>query len=136
MPRLVVFHFFALFSPLKFLVIMYNEQYNKKVSELRKLVSYEQLDIEKIVSLMKEIREIVKSVGDPLVVKTIRLAYENIEANKELAIEYLEDQEDLNNLEYFVDLLKDAQNKYNRDEIEDIMYALLGIPRPQAEEGE
>ncbi len=133
---LLFFQIFALFSPLKFLVIMYNEQYNKKVSELRKLVSYEQLDIEKIVSLMKEIREIVKSVGDPLVVKTIRLAYENIEANKELAIEYLEDQEDLNNLEYFVDLLKDAQNKYNRDEIEDIMYALLGIPRPQPEEGE
>lgn len=115
---------------------MYNEQYNKKVSELRKLVSYEQLDIEKIVSLMKEIREIVKSVGDPLVVKTIRLAYENIEANNELVVEYLEDQEDLNNLEYFVDLLKDAQNKYNRDEIEDYMYALLGIPRPQPEEGE
>ena len=116
---------------------MYNDQYDKKISELRKLVSYEQLDIPKIIELMKEIREIVKSIGDPLVVKTLRLAYENLEANNgELAIEYLEDQEDLNNLEYLIDLLKDTQNKYNRDEIEDIMYALLGIPRPKEEEGE
>lgn len=113
---------------------MYNEEYNKKLSELRKQVSYEQLDIPRIVTLMKEIREIVKSVGDPLVVKTIRLAYENIETNGELNIQYLEDQEDLNNLEYFVDLLKDAQNKYNREEIEDIMNTLLGLPIKRDEE--
>lgn len=104
---------------------MYSEQYEKKISELRKLVSYEELDTPRIVSLMKEIREIVKAIGDPLVVKTLRLAYENIEANGTFTVQYLEDEEDLNNLEYFVDLLKDTQNKYNREEIEEFMNQLL-----------
>jgi hypothetical protein len=105
---------------------MYNEQYDKKVSELRKLVSYEKLDLPKIIGLMKEIRDIVKAVGDPLVVKTLRLVYENIEKNGELSMQYLEDEEDLNNLEYFVDLLKDTTNKYNREELEEIMGLLAG----------
>jgi hypothetical protein len=113
---------------------MYNEQYNKKVTELRKLVNYEVLDVPRIVELMKEIREIVKSVGDPLVVKTLRLVYENIEENGSLVMNYLEDEEDLTNLEYFADLLKDANNKYNRQEIEDIMKTLLGLPLESDEE--
>ncbi len=113
---------------------MYNEQYNKKVTELRKLVNYEVLDVPRIVELMTEIREIVKSVGDPLVVKTLRLVYENIEENGSLVMNYLEDEEDLTNLEYFADLLKDANNKYNRQEIEDIMKTLLGLPLESDEE--
>ena len=107
---------------------MYNEVYDKKVNELRKLVNYEKLDVPRIVELMKEIREIVKSVGDPLVVKTLRLVYENLEENGSLVMDYLEDEEDLSNLEYFADLLKDTNNKYNRQEIEDIMKTLLGLP--------
>jgi hypothetical protein len=113
---------------------MYNEVYNKKVTELRKLVNYETLDVPRIVELMKEIREIVKSIGDPLVVKTLRLVYENIEENGSLVMDYLEDEEDLTNLEYFADLLKDANNKYNRQEIEDIMKTLLGLPLESDEE--
>jgi hypothetical protein len=113
---------------------MYNEVYDKKVNELRKLVNYEKLDVPRIVELMKEIREIVKSVGDPLVVKTLRLVYENLEENGSLVMDYLEDEEDLSNLEYFADLLKDTNNKYNRQEIEDIMKTLLGLPIETDEE--
>jgi hypothetical protein len=91
----------------------------------------------KAVGHLKDLREFFKNhLSEPGYVKMIRLAYENVEENNnnDYTFLYLEEEDGKANLEYFVDLLSDYQNKYNKEELQEVRNLMEGI-EPE-EEGE
>jgi hypothetical protein len=90
----------------------------------------------KVVEQLKELREYVKAnLNEPGYVRMIRLAYENIEENAgEYTFLYLQDDDGKANLDYFLDLLADYNNKYNREELQDIRNLMEGIVPEEDEE--
>ena len=90
----------------------------------------------KVVEQLKELREYVKAnLNKPGYVRMIRLAYENIEENAgEYTFLYLQDDDGKANLDYFLDLLADYNNKYNREELQDIRNLMEGIVPEEDEE--
>jgi DNA polymerase III alpha subunit len=90
---------------------------------------------EQVVEDLKELREWFKTnLNEPGYVRMIRLAYENIEENGDYTFLYLEDDDGKANLGYFIDLLSDYQNKYNKDELIDIRHLMEGTTREEEEE--
>jgi hypothetical protein len=57
----------------------------------------------------------------------IRMAYENIEETSDYTFLYLEEEDGKANLEYLVDLLSDYQNKYNKEELQEVRNLMEGI---------
>ncbi len=90
----------------------------------------------KVVEQLKELREYVKAnLNEPGYVRMIRLAYENIEENAgDYTFLYLQDDDGKANLDYFMDLLADYNNKYNREELQDIRNLMEGIVPEEDEE--
>lgn len=75
-----------------------------------------------LIDALKELREVFKAAGDPTLTKVTRLTYEHIQANEDFNIDiFEEDREgtDETSFEYFLSLLKDADNKFNREEIQE-----------------
>lgn len=94
-------------------------------------------DYNNVVTLLQELREYFKAnLNEPGLVKMIRLAYEDIEANGQYTFLYLEDGDSRENLDYLVDLLADYNNKYNREELQDIRNLMEGIEPEEEEEEE
>lgn len=91
-----------------------------------------------VVEQLKELREYVKAnMNEPGYVRMIRLAYENIEENAgEYTFLYLQDDDGKANLDYFLDLLADYNNKYNREELQDIRNLMEGIVPEEDETSE
>jgi hypothetical protein len=90
----------------------------------------------KVINQLKELREWLKANrNEPGYVKMIRLAYENIEENDDYTFLYLEEEDGKGNLEYLMDLLGDYDNKYNKEELQDIKNLMLGI-EPEEEEAQ
>lgn len=91
------------------------------------------LDADKVIALLKELREFFKAnLKEPGYVRMIRLAYEDIEANGDYTFLFLEESDGKENLAYFLDLLADHSNKYNREELQDIRNLMEGIePEPE-----
>ena len=75
----------------------------------------------KVIDQLKELRDWFKANREePGYVKMIRLAYENIEENNDYTFLYLEEEDGKGNWEYLIDLLADYDNKYNKEELQDI----------------
>ncbi len=93
---------------------------------------------EAVINLLQELREYFKTnLQEPGLVRMIRLAYEDLENNGDYTFLYLEEEDGKANLEYFIDLLADYNNKYNREELQDIRNLMEGIvPAEGEEEGE
>lgn len=92
---------------------------------------------EKTIALLKELREWFKAnLNEPGYVRMIRLAFENMEENGDYTFLYLEEEDGKANLEYFVDLLSDYQNKYNKEELIDIRHLMEGTTREEEESEE
>ncbi len=90
---------------------------------------------DKFIHLLKELREFFKAnLNEPGLVVMIRLAYENIEENGAYTFLYLEEEDGKANLEYFVDLLADYSNKYNREELQEIRNLMEGKTQETEEE--
>jgi hypothetical protein len=89
----------------------------------------------KLVEQLKALREWFKANrNEPGYVKMIRLAYENIEEYGDYSYLYLEEEDGVANLSYLLDLLGDYDNKYNKEELQDIKNLMLGIePEPEVE---
>jgi hypothetical protein len=83
----------------------------------------------KVVAQLKELREYVKAnLNEPGYVRMIRLAYENMEANSgDYTFLYLQDDDGKANLDYLLDLFADYNNKYNREELQEIRNLMEGI---------
>lgn len=88
-----------------------------------------------VVAQLKELREYVKAnLNEPGYVRMIRLAYENIEENGDYTFLYLQDDDGKSNLDYLLDLFADYNNKYNREELQDVRNLMEGIVPEEEEE--
>ena len=108
------------------------EKANKLIKDFQKDLEKSGFDPEKAISNLKEIRPFAQEEEDPLVTKTLRLAYQFIEENENFDIEIvvdedeegnpivMEDSNDVNNLVHYLQLILDSRNEYNRNEIRDI----------------
>ncbi len=75
---------------------------------------------------MKALRELFKDLQQPTIVKSIRLTYEHIGIHGNLDnLSYWEEEEieidaDNSTFEYYLGLLTNPTNKYNREEIKEL----------------
>ena len=108
---------------------------NKKLDEVIEKVEKKGLAASKLIDDLKELREFALKEQDPLVTKVLRLTYEFIGENNafDVQAQYEEDEEgneypieieDNENLLYFLNLLKNADHKINREEMKDYRTAL------------
>lgn len=78
---------------------------------------------DEMIEQMKELREIYITHERPTIVKSIRLTYEHIQRYGDFSVRYWdedEDQPDVSGFEYYIDLIANPNNKYNRDEIKEL----------------
>ncbi len=108
---------------------------NQKLEQIIANVEKKGLEAPKLIEDLKELREMALLEQDPLVVKSLRLTYEFLQENEcfDVEAQYEEDEEgneypieieDKENLLYFLNLLKNAEHKINREEIKDYRSAL------------
>jgi hypothetical protein len=108
---------------------------NQKLEQIIADVEKKGLEAPKLIDDLKELREMALLEQDPLVVKSLRLTYEFLQENEcfDVEAQYEEDEdgneypieiEDKENLLYFLNLLKNADHKINREEIKDYRSAL------------
>ena len=92
-----------------------------------------EVDVDKISKQIDELRDIARSIEDPLVLKTLRFIKEKLAQNDgfQLEIEAEEEEDDEvelevpeNQLVYLFQLLVESDNKYNREEIKQYRAAL------------
>ena len=82
----------------------------------------------KVVELLKLLREEYLKIEDPTLVKVTRLMYEHIEENNDFLIDTFEEErteDDETSFAYLLHLMSEANNKFNREEIQE--YKLLLI---------
>lgn len=108
---------------------------NKKLDSIIEKVEKEGIQAEGLIDDLKELREFALKEQDPLVTKVLRLTYEYLTEREafDVQAQYEEDEdeneypieiEDLDNLLYLLNLLKNAEHKINREEIKDYRTAL------------
>ena len=108
---------------------------NQKLEQIIADVEKKGLEAPKLIDDLKELREMALLEQDPLVVKSLRLTYEFLQENEcfDVEAQYEEDEEgneypieieDKEKLLYFLNLLKNAEHKINREEIKDYRSAL------------
>lgn len=108
---------------------------NKKLDEIIEKVEKQGILADGLIEDLQALRELALKEQDPLVTKVIRLTYEYLTANEayDVQAQYEEDEEgqeypieieDLDNLLYLLNLLKNAEHKINREEIKDYRTAL------------
>lgn len=116
----------------------------KLVAQIQKDLAKNGIEVEKIISDLKELRPYANSETekDPLVHKTIRLVCEHLEANGTFNIPIPEEDEDGNNiavapddeeddswraesLAFFLSLIANSESKVNRPDITAYKFSLL-----------
>ncbi|MBP9688949.1 MAG: hypothetical protein KBE91_05005 [Bacteroidia bacterium] len=107
----------------------------QQIDAIKKILASEGINAN-VVTELKALREWFKSnKNEPAYVKMIRLAYENIEENDDYTFLFLEEEDGKGNLAYLLDLFADYDNKYNKEELQEIKNLMLGI-EPEAEVAE
>lgn len=108
---------------------------NKKLEAIISNVEKDGLSANNLIEDLKELRQYALKEQDPLVTKVLRLSYEYLGENNSFDVQaqYEEDEEeneypieieDVDNLLYLLNLLKNADHKINREEIKDYRTAL------------
>jgi len=81
---------------------------------------------EAMIDEMKAVRELFKELEQPTIVKSVRLVYEHLQAHGNLDnLSYWETEEivideENSSFEYYIGLLTNPTNKYNREEIKEL----------------
>lgn len=70
-----------------------------------------------VVAKMQDLRNLFIEMEQPTLVKSVRLVYEYAEAFGEFSIETWEAEGGLSSFEYYLGLLENCNNKYNREEV-------------------
>jgi hypothetical protein len=70
-----------------------------------------------VVAKMQDLRNLFIEQEQPTLVKSIRLVYEYAEAFDEFLIDAWEEEGGLGSFDYYLGLLENAHNKYNKEEI-------------------
>jgi len=100
---------------------MKNLKANELVAQIIKEIEKNSVKPEKLIPMLKELRELAKTEEDPLLIRSIRLVCEHLETNGGWEFQTLEDSEEVEeNLTYLISLYEKSDNKYNRDEIREI----------------
>jgi hypothetical protein len=108
---------------------------NDKLDAIIKTVEKEGVHAPKLIDELKALRVKALEEKDPLVVKVLRLTYEYLGENESFAVEgqFEEDDEgneypleieEKENLLYLLSLLKNAEQKVNREELKDYRDAM------------
>ena len=106
---------------------MKNAQNSLFFDGLLKEAAKKDANLDKVAEQLLELRETVKAEGDPLVVKLLRMAAEHLKNNGsfELSDKFEEPlPDDVSNLEYFIQLIAESQNKFNREELQEFKAVL------------
>ncbi|HLP12611.1 MAG TPA: hypothetical protein VK177_11815 [Flavobacteriales bacterium] len=76
---------------------------------------------------LKTLRNYFIDIKDPMLTKITRLAYEYIEQHGtfEVEIEDFEPDEEQSTFEYFMELVMNYDNNYNREELQEIKMRLI-----------
>lgn len=94
---------------------------NKELFEKAIKIAQEGKDVTEAIPVLMQLREASKDANDPLVTKVLRLASQHIENNGSFDLaQYFEEEplpDDMSNLEYFLQLVADSENKFNREEL-------------------
>jgi len=98
------------------------------IAKLKQTIEKKGFEGGTLVQQLKDLREYIKgNLHEPGYVKMIRLIYENIEENGTLTFDYLRGDTPEANLNYFLDLMADYNNKYNREELQEVRNLLEGL---------
>jgi hypothetical protein len=115
---------FVLFTLRKNVLIcsgMKSSKANELIDKIIKDIEKNSVNVESLVPMLKELRDMAKTEEDPLITRSIRLVYEHLESKGGWEFQTLEDSEEVEeNLTYLMSLYSKSDNKYNRDEIRDI----------------
>jgi hypothetical protein len=94
---------------------------NKALFEKAVKIAQDGKDLTSAIPVLMQLREQAKAAEDPLVTKVLRLASQHIENNESFEVgQYFEEEplpDDMSNLEYFLQLVADSDNKFNREEL-------------------
>jgi hypothetical protein len=94
---------------------------NELIDKIIKDIEKNSVNVETLVPMLKELRDMAKTEEDPLITRSIRLVYEHLESKGGWEFQTLEDSEEVEeNLTYLMSLYSKSDNKYNRDEIREI----------------
>ena len=111
---------------------MISSKGNKVINDLIAQVEKNGIEVEDVVTKLKELRPLAIQEKDPLLARTIRLTYELLEEEEDFELNCLagiaeegEEEEEVEeeegtaeeNLVYLLQLWIQSDNKYNRDEI-------------------
>ena len=108
---------------------MKSEKANKKIDSILTKISKKNAQLSTIIEDLKELRSFALEEQDPRVTKVIRLCYEYIQENDcfDITVQKEEDEEgneyviepgtDVENMTYFLELIRHSTNKYNREEL-------------------
>ncbi len=100
---------------------MKSSKANELIEKIIKEIETNSVNVENLVPMFTELREMAKLEQDPLITRSIRLVNEHLQANGGWEFQTLEDSEEVEeNLSYLVSLYAKSENKYNRDEIREI----------------
>jgi len=70
-----------------------------------------------VVAAMHELRNLFIEQEQPTLVKSIRLVYEYAEAFEDFSVDAWEEEGGLGSFDYYLGLLENSNNKYNKEEI-------------------
>ena len=107
---------------------MKNSKANELIAEIIKEVESNSVNVDALIPMLTELREMAKMEQDPLITRSIRLVMEHLNENGGWEYQTLEDSEEVEeNLTYLISLYAKSENKYNRDEIREIANAMTGL---------
>lgn len=121
---------------------MENKQAQKLIEKIQKELLQNKFDLSSVVSDLKKIREYSLEEQNPVVTKSLRLAYEHLDENNAFLIGIPEDEpleetddtdqsvateNDLESFEYFLSLLHDLTKKNNLLDLKEYNKAFLAF---------
>ena len=107
---------------------MKNSKANELIAKINKEVESNSVNVDALIPMLTELREMAKMEQDPLITRSIRLVMEHLNENGGWEYQTLEDSEEVEeNLTYLISLYAKSENKYNRDEIREIANAMTGL---------
>jgi hypothetical protein len=108
------------------------EKANTLIKKMQSSLEKNGFDAEALIKDLKTLRPFAQEEEDPLVTKSLRFAYQHLEENGTFDIEIvvdedeegnpikMEDADDKENMLYYLQLLLDSANEYNRNELREI----------------
>ena len=121
---------------------MENKYAQKLIEKIQKEIFQDKFDLTSIITDLKKIREYALEEQNPVVTKSLRLAYEHLETNQAFLIgipddepindenkleQNVSEENDIESFEYFLSLLHDLSKKNNLLDLKEYNKAFLAF---------